>query len=200
MVLLFNFTRLKFEVAILSSIQNFSGYCFCLPSFIAFPVFLIEWIAVPAMPYRMGASLCLCLSSRTSTEGREVNFFISDNWSAESEAELLFRLRELLTILRPLASSMTLRLELTVTDITEASFLVNKKALHPGEINHQKLSIREIEILGLIMRGFTNNEISEKLFISYETVKSHRKNILEKTGAKNTAALISYYHQTFFEK
>ncbi|MBL0133790.1 MAG: helix-turn-helix transcriptional regulator [Chitinophagaceae bacterium] len=50
------------------------------------------------------------------------------------------------------------------------------------------------------MQGHTNNDIAEKLFISYETVKSHRKNILEKTGAKNTAALINYYHQTFFEK
>jgi DNA-binding CsgD family transcriptional regulator len=50
------------------------------------------------------------------------------------------------------------------------------------------------------MLGYTNQQIAEKIFISYETVKSHRKHILEKTGAKNTASLISYYHQTFFEK
>jgi DNA-binding CsgD family transcriptional regulator len=66
-------------------------------------------------------------------------------------------------------------------------------------INHEHLSVREIEVLGLIMQGMTNNEIAEKLFISYETVRSHRKNILRKTGAKNTAALINYYHQTFFD-
>jgi DNA-binding CsgD family transcriptional regulator len=118
----------------------------------------------------------------------------------ESEAELLFRLRELMTILRPMAKSLTLRMDLTVTNMAEASFLVNKKVQHTSDNNHQKLSIREIEVLGLIMQGFTNIEISEKLFISYETVKSHRKKILEKTNSKNTAALISYYHQTFFEK
>jgi DNA-binding CsgD family transcriptional regulator len=50
------------------------------------------------------------------------------------------------------------------------------------------------------MLGYTNHQIAEKLFISYETVRSHRKNILTKTGASNTAALINYYHQTFFEK
>jgi DNA-binding CsgD family transcriptional regulator len=50
------------------------------------------------------------------------------------------------------------------------------------------------------MQGYTNHEIAGKLFISYETVKSHRKHILLKTGAKNTAALINYYHQTFFDK
>ncbi|MFZ0456799.1 MAG: helix-turn-helix transcriptional regulator, partial [Ignavibacteriaceae bacterium] len=62
------------------------------------------------------------------------------------------------------------------------------------------LSVREIEVLGLIMLGYTTKEIADKLFISYETVKSHRKNILEKTGAKNTASLINYYHHTFFDK
>jgi DNA-binding CsgD family transcriptional regulator len=160
----------------------------------------LSGFAGPAKPLLVSTSLCLRISSETKSDHHEVNFFISDNWSLESEAELLFRLRELLTLLRPMAKSLALRLELTVTNMSEASFLVNKKAQHAHEINHQKLSIREIEVLGLIMQGFTNNEISEKLFISYETVKSHRKKILEKTGAKNTAALISYYHQTFFEK
>ncbi len=60
--------------------------------------------------------------------------------------------------------------------------------------------MREIEILGLIMLGYTNQQIAEKIFVSFETVRSHRKHILEKTGAKNTAALINYYHETFFEK
>ena len=62
------------------------------------------------------------------------------------------------------------------------------------------LTRREKEVLELIANGMTNNMIAEKLFISYETVKSHRKHILVKTAAKNTAALINYYHHTFFEK
>jgi DNA-binding CsgD family transcriptional regulator len=148
----------------------------------------------------MSACLSIQLSSETKSEIQEVNFFISESWTMETEAELMFRLKELLTIMRPLAKSLTLRVEMSVSDISAAKFQINKKIQHTCEINHQKLTIREIEILGLVMQGFTNHEISEKLFISYETVKSHRKKILEKTGAKNTAALISYYHQTFFEK
>lgn len=50
---------------------------------------------------------------------------------------------------------------------------------------------REKEILQLISEGLTNAEIGEKLFISIPTVNTHRKSLLEKFGAKNTAALVS---------
>jgi DNA-binding NarL/FixJ family response regulator len=49
---------------------------------------------------------------------------------------------------------------------------------------------RESDILRLIADGFTNQEIAEKLFISTSTVDSHRKNLLVKFDAKNTAALV----------
>lgn len=49
---------------------------------------------------------------------------------------------------------------------------------------------REVEILKLIADGLTNQEIGEKLFISTSTVDSHRKNLLIKFDAKNTAALV----------
>ena len=49
---------------------------------------------------------------------------------------------------------------------------------------------REKEVLGLIADGMTNNEIAQKLFISTTTVDSHRKNLLAKFEAKNTALLI----------
>jgi DNA-binding NarL/FixJ family response regulator len=49
---------------------------------------------------------------------------------------------------------------------------------------------RESEILKLIADGFTNQEIADKLFISTSTVDSHRKNLLIKFDAKNTASLI----------
>ena len=54
------------------------------------------------------------------------------------------------------------------------------------------LSRREIEILLLIAEGLTNNEIAEKLFTSRRTVEGHRQNLLEKTGARNTATLIRF--------
>ena len=54
------------------------------------------------------------------------------------------------------------------------------------------LSGRELEIVLLICKGMTNNEIAEKLFISKRTVDKHRANILEKTACKNTANLVVY--------
>lgn len=52
------------------------------------------------------------------------------------------------------------------------------------------LTRREAEVLKLIADGLTNQEISEKLFISSLTVDSHRKNLLMKFNAKNTASLV----------
>jgi DNA-binding NarL/FixJ family response regulator len=49
---------------------------------------------------------------------------------------------------------------------------------------------REKEVLALIAEGLTNLEIAEKLFISNTTVDTHRKNLLIKFEAKNTAALV----------
>ena len=52
------------------------------------------------------------------------------------------------------------------------------------------LTKREKEILQLISEGLTNHQIAEKLFISPLTVDSHRKNLLTKLNANNTASLI----------
>ncbi len=54
------------------------------------------------------------------------------------------------------------------------------------------LSEREIEILRLICDEMTAVEIAVKLNVSKRTVDGHRKNLLDKTGAKNTAGLVVY--------
>jgi DNA-binding NarL/FixJ family response regulator len=51
---------------------------------------------------------------------------------------------------------------------------------------------REKEVLSLISEGFTNHEMSEKLFLSKRTVEGHRQSLIGKTGSRNTAALIRY--------
>lgn len=53
------------------------------------------------------------------------------------------------------------------------------------------ISRREKEVLLLIAEGLTNAEVAEKLFISIPTVNTHRKSLLQKFDAKNTAILIS---------
>lgn len=52
------------------------------------------------------------------------------------------------------------------------------------------LSQREREMLKLVAEGLTNLEIAERIFLSPETIKSYRKNLLLKLDAKNTAVLV----------
>lgn len=54
------------------------------------------------------------------------------------------------------------------------------------------LTKREIEILKLIASGYSNQEIANILYISYNTVDTHRKNIMHKLTIKNTAGLVRY--------
>ena len=58
--------------------------------------------------------------------------------------------------------------------------------------NNGILTDREIEILVLIVRGYINKEIAEKLHIGLTTVISHRKNIMDKLDAKSVSALTIY--------
>lgn len=51
---------------------------------------------------------------------------------------------------------------------------------------------REVEVLKLICKEMTNAEIAEELHISVRTVDAHRRNLLQKTGARNTAGLVRY--------
>lgn len=52
------------------------------------------------------------------------------------------------------------------------------------------LTKRELEILKLIAEENSNQQISEKLFISQRTVETHRLNLSQKLGAKNTVSLV----------
>jgi len=63
---------------------------------------------------------------------------------------------------------------------------------HTKQAEHDSLSVREMEILLLICRGESNQQIADRLFISKRTVDNHRANILEKTGCKNAASLVVY--------
>jgi PAS domain S-box-containing protein len=55
-----------------------------------------------------------------------------------------------------------------------------------------KLSPREIEVLQLICQGLTSPVIAEKIFLSQNTIESHRANILTKTSSRNTADLVMF--------
>jgi two-component system response regulator NreC len=54
------------------------------------------------------------------------------------------------------------------------------------------LSRRELEVLRLICKEYSNAEIAEKLFLSVSTVETHRKNLIAKLGVNNTVGLVKF--------
>ena len=57
------------------------------------------------------------------------------------------------------------------------------------------LTEREIEIIRLIEKEFSNRQIAERLFISERTVETHRKNIFRKTGTTSVIGLVKYAYE-----
>ncbi|MCL4170427.1 UNVERIFIED_CONTAM: hypothetical protein GTU68_013878 [Idotea baltica] len=70
------------------------------------------------------------------------------------------------------------------------SAIGNKKSQSATYSLFPKLSRREKEVLHLILEEHTTQEIADKLFISFGTVETHRRNMLIKTGTRNTAGLV----------
>lgn len=69
--------------------------------------------------------------------------------------------------------------------------MVRKQAHHGGnKINSHMLTKREVEILQLIVVGFSNHDIAEKLFISTNTVKTHVSNLYKKIDVTNRVQAI----------
>ena len=72
-----------------------------------------------------------------------------------------------------------------------ANLVLNLNKKKSGEIKNE-LTERESEILYLICKGLSNQEIADTLFLSKRTIDKHRENILSKTNVKNTAGLVMY--------
>lgn len=62
----------------------------------------------------------------------------------------------------------------------------------PQVLQQKILSDRELEVLALIVQGYINKEIADKLNIGLTTVITHRKNIMDKLGMKSVSALTIY--------
>lgn len=68
----------------------------------------------------------------------------------------------------------------------------NQKVNQSFTLANTILTERELEVITLIGLELSGKEISENLFISTNTVETHRKNIMKKIGAKNTIGLVKY--------
>ena len=76
-------------------------------------------------------------------------------------------------------------------EVTETvmNAMMKKKS---GSALDMPLTDREKEVLKLIVKERSNQEIADELFISIRTVDAHKRNLLEKTGSKNLAGLVIY--------
>ncbi|KAF0131773.1 MAG: two component transcriptional regulator luxr family [Bacteroidetes bacterium] len=72
-------------------------------------------------------------------------------------------------------------------DYFTKSFVKEEK--HENEL---VLTKREIEVLQLLGEGLSNKEIADRLFVSERTIVGHKSNLMAKTAAKNTVALLAY--------
>jgi DNA-binding NarL/FixJ family response regulator len=84
-----------------------------------------------------------------------------------------------------------------ISTVSQGGSYISQEILHKLDYNRagpagdtEFLTGRELEIMLLICKGLTTQEISDKLFISIKTVETHRGNIFLKSGVRNTAGLI----------
>ena len=75
----------------------------------------------------------------------------------------------------------------------------NVKDRQPGQrpnFEHAELTDREREILQLICQELTMKEIGQRLYLSENTVRNHRVNIMDKVGVNNIVGLVKYAYET----
>jgi DNA-binding NarL/FixJ family response regulator len=81
-----------------------------------------------------------------------------------------------------------------ITNLVFEDFYQKKKSVQSsGKVTMPNdLTKREQEVLALVARGKSNQEVADELFISIKTVDTHKSHILDKLGLKNTAELVRY--------
>jgi len=81
------------------------------------------------------------------------------------------------------------------------TFMLNRKTGELTEVIHEamnqqgqqlRLAKREKEVLKWVAKGFSSKKIAEEMGISFHTVQTYRKRLLEKTQVKNTSELINF--------
>lgn len=70
------------------------------------------------------------------------------------------------------------------------AFTTVQNHIESSKLNASPLSLREIDVLGLIAKGLTNREIALALYLSANTVKTHSKNIYKKLDVKNRSQAV----------
>ena len=112
----------------------------------------------------------------------ELRFLIADNATeiyAGTLAVIFTSLGIWLALKLAKPKLQTVIVEKPVYINTSAPFAINQ-----AEVDRLNLSKREVEVLQLMARGYSNQEISEKLFVSLNTIKTHSSNMFDKMEVK----------------
>jgi two-component system response regulator NreC len=97
---------------------------------------------------------------------------------------------ELLSALRTVAQGRkAINLSLSLDEMQTVLGAATNKAGHSGSA---VLSEREQEVLQLLARGHTNQQVADKLFLSVKTIETYRSRIGEKLGLRDRAELVTY--------
>ncbi len=76
--------------------------------------------------------------------------------------------------------------------LTQALFKVYRLMLPRMSLDRVTLTAREIDVLRLLARGYTNRQIAQELNISSRTVEGHRSNLVSKLGVSSRVELMNY--------
>ncbi len=150
-----------------------------------------------SMPEMSGAEATRIITERYP----DVNVLVLSMHNEEARIREVLKVGALGYILK--STSMTELLEAVETVAKgepyftrEVSAKIMNQLVRGKENEHadtmSRLTNRELQILKLISEEFTNHEIADKLFISPRTVDTHRRNLIQKLHAKNTAGLVRY--------
>ncbi len=148
-----------------------------------------------SMPLLMGTELCKMVKSKfphiqvlilsmynNPTAVKEAILAEADGYILKSAGQ-----KELLTALHRITNGGTY--------FSQDIIPIIYNQYNKEKINQEQLSLlttRETEILSLIVKEMTSEEIAETLFISKKTVDNHRQHLLEKTGCKSTVGLVKF--------
>jgi len=127
------------------------------------------------------------LALSMSGEGQIVNEMIND---ADISGYVLKNIgkKELVTAIEKIAGSGIYFSEAVLEELKKA-------AIRKKEAEQAHLTDREIEIIRLIEKEYSNKQIAEALFISERTVETHRKNIFRKTATNSVIGLVKYAYE-----
>ena len=134
------------------------------------------------------------------------HYFAAMNIVLENKAFFAERRRKTIVLtlsldsMSQLSEFHSLCINVPESDLVRALLMLEQHAHGHGEnlppmpdiLTRKILSDREIEVMSLIVQGYINKGIADRLHIGLSTVITHRKNIMEKLGMKSVSALTIY--------